>query len=82
MATIEIRDVPDDGYDTLVEHARATGRSVEDHVRDHLCRLARPGTAVEPHEADLHEEIRRHVTAHGTDVDRPTLLSDKDADRR
>lgn len=36
MATIQIRDVPDDVYDTLRERARRAGQSLQAYMRDQV----------------------------------------------
>ncbi len=41
MAMLQVRNVPDDVYETLKERARARGVSVSEYVREMLARDAR-----------------------------------------
>ncbi len=41
MATIQIRDLPEDAYETMRRRARAAGQSIQSYMRDQVVELAR-----------------------------------------
>lgn len=41
MATIQIRDIPDDVYETIRQEARAAGKSLQAYMRSRVIELAR-----------------------------------------
>lgn len=77
MATIQIRDVPDEAYEIIRRRARVAGQSIQTYMKDQIERLAR-----EPTDAELLAEIERHIELDGTEVDRAALIRDLDTDRR
>jgi plasmid stability protein len=40
MATIQIRDIPDDAYETIRQRAIAAGQSIQSYMRDQVIALA------------------------------------------
>jgi plasmid stability protein len=42
MATIQIRDIPEDSYDTIRRRAKAEGKSLQSYMRDQVVARA-PG---------------------------------------
>ena len=40
MATIQIREVPEDAYETIRRRARAAGRSIQTYMRDQVIDIA------------------------------------------
>jgi len=40
MATIQIRDIPEDAYETIRRRARAAGQSIQAYMRDQVIDLA------------------------------------------
>lgn len=47
MATIQIREVPEDAYEVIRKRARADGRSIQSYMRDWVVDLAGHPTAQE-----------------------------------
>jgi antitoxin FitA len=47
MATIQIRDIPDDAYEVIRRRARAAGRSIQSYMRDWVIDFASGPTAEE-----------------------------------
>jgi antitoxin FitA len=41
MATIQIREIPDEAYETLRRLAKAEGKSLQSYMRDHVVEMAR-----------------------------------------
>lgn len=40
MATIQIREIPDDTYETIRRRARESGKSIQSYMRDQVVELA------------------------------------------
>jgi len=40
MATIQIRDIPEDAYEVIRKRARAAGRSIQSYMRDWVVEFA------------------------------------------
>ncbi len=78
MKAIEVQNLPDDAYQTLLRRAQHAGKSLEAYTRDELIALAARPTkheAIEQIEAILERE----------NVPSPSIasiLEDLDADRR
>ena len=47
MATIQVRDVPEDAYEVIRRRARARGQSIQAYMRDEVVRLAEAETTAE-----------------------------------
>lgn len=47
MATIQIRDVPEDAYETIRRRARAAGQSIQAYMRDQVVDFAGRATKEE-----------------------------------
>jgi antitoxin FitA len=47
MATIQIRDVPEDAYEVIRRRARASGQSLQSYMRDVVIDFATAPTAAE-----------------------------------
>jgi plasmid stability protein len=47
MATIQIRDIPEDVYETIRKRARAAGQSIQAYMRDQVIDLAGRRTKAE-----------------------------------
>jgi plasmid stability protein len=78
MATIQIREIPEDSYEVIRKRARAAGRSIQSYMRDVVVELAaRPTT--EEVLAEL-EMIRASSDTPG--ASRESILADLSADRR
>jgi plasmid stability protein len=77
MASITIRDVPDDARDELASRAARTGRSLQEYLRKELIALSeRPDPDV------LWARIDDRKRRTGTRLDADTVLAHRDADRR
>ncbi len=77
MASITIRDVPDETRDELAARAASTGRSLQEYLRAELIELARKPDA-EAFVAGL--RARKQHTASTLPVSR--ILAHRDAERR
>lgn len=77
MATIQVRDIPEESYEVIRRRARAEGRSIQSYMRE----LVIEHTAY----ADKMEAIKRleAVMANGDSpwATREQILADLDADR-
>lgn len=76
MASITVRDVPDDTRDELAARAAATGRSLQEYLRAHLIDLARKPEAVV-----LVARIAERKRLTGSRLPAATILEHLDADR-
>jgi len=77
MASITIRDVPDETRAELAARAARSGRSMQEYVRLKLVELA--GT---PDRAEVLERIARRKSRTGTRVGAEEIIAARDADRR
>ena len=77
MATIQIRDIPEDAYEVIRRRARGAGQSIQAYMKKQVERLAR-----EPDEDELFADIERFVEARGIELDVEALLADIDDGRR
>ncbi len=76
MATIQIRDVPEETYDKIRLRARVAGRSMQIYLRDQLIQLADRRTKQE-----VWDSVRSGLeNEHGVDQNR--IVAELDADRR
>jgi len=78
MATIQIRDLPDDTYEVIRQRARDAGQSLQAYLREHMIEFAARRSKVEVL-AEM-ERILEADTGSGVTID--GLLRSKDADRR
>lgn len=77
MASITIRDVPDETRDELAARAAGTGRSLQEYLRAALIDLAdRPDPAV------LVAQLRERKRSTGSSLTTSRILAHRDADRR
>jgi antitoxin FitA len=77
MPTIQIRDVPDDVYETLRRRAKAEGKSLQSYMRDRVIEMTRLETKaamMAAYEAVLAERPPREVGIE-------SILADIDAGR-
>ena len=77
MALIQIRDVPEDVYESIRRRARRAGQSIQAYM---LARTVEIGRRPTPDEvlADLEADLAQRSPLR---VDTDTLLADRDADR-
>ena len=78
MATIQIRDIPEDAYEVLRRRARADGRSIQSYMREQVIEMTSARTKAE-HLAAIEERLERLGAG---PADRAQVLADLDADRR
>lgn len=78
MATIQIREIPEDVYEVIRKRARADGRSIQSYMRDRVVDFAAHPTAPEML-MELEAALARHDTSGATHESIQTGLS---ADRR
>ena len=79
MATIQIRDIPDDVHEYLQQQARAAGQSLQAFMRERAIEWARQRTRRAAVLAELEEIMLKDG---GTGITRQQILDDLDADRR
>ena len=77
MASITIRDVPDDTRDELAARAAATGRSLQEYLKTSLVELA---AREEPHVVMARIRSRKQVL--NTRLSAKEIIALRDADRR
>ena len=77
MASVTIRDVPDDARDELAARAALTGRSLQEYLRGQLIELAR-----RPDPDALMAQIRERKRRTGSRLSAERILDHLDADRR
>ena len=78
MATIQIREIPEDAYETIRKRARASGRSIQSYMRDVVVDFASHPTTDEA--LAMMESVRASSDTPG--ATRQSLLADLAADRR
>lgn len=71
VATIQIRDIPEEAYETIRLRARAAGQSIQAYMRDHVIALAS-----QPTKNEVVAAIRAVLAREG----RPTTMADIVAD--
>jgi antitoxin FitA len=77
MASITIRDVPDDVRDELASRAALAGRSLQEHLRSELIELAR-----RPSAEALMARVRARKRATASELSVESIVAHRDADRR
>lgn len=77
MASITIRDVPDEARDELAARAAITGRSLQEYLRSELIELSR-----RPDPDALLARIRDRKQRTGSELPADRILRHRDADRR
>jgi len=77
MASITIRDVPDEVRGELAARAARSGRSMQEYLRLSLIELA-----AKPDRDDVWDRIARRVARSGTRLSMDDILEGKDADLR
>ena len=77
MATIQIRDVSEEAYETIRQRARAAGQSIQAYMKLMIERLAS-----EPEDAELFADLDRFIETHGIRLDMQALLDHIDQGRR
>lgn len=78
MATIQIRDLPEEIYETIRRRARAAGQSIQAYMREQVVDLAQRRTKAEAWAA-VEAAMSTPDTAGST---LENILGDLDADRR
>lgn len=78
MATIQIRDIPEDAYETIRRRAKAEGKSLQSYMRDQVVEQARRRTTAEVM-AEVEEALARDP---GPGVTVEDVLADLDEARR
>lgn len=77
MASITIRNVPDDTRNELAAAAARAGRSLQEHLRAELIELAR-----KPSVDELLERARSHKGTTSSRLSADQILAHRDRDRR
>ena len=77
MASITIRDVPDDARDELAARAASTGRSLQEYLRGQLIELA-----ARPDAESLMARVRERKRTTSSHLSAKKILSHRDAGRR
>ncbi len=78
MATIQIREIPEDTYEVIRKRARAQGRSIQSYMRDWVVGFAAGPTAAEMVD-QLEAALARHDSPGAT---HESITADLEADRR
>jgi plasmid stability protein len=78
MATIQIRDIPEDAYEVIRRRARADGKSIQAYMRDQVVEQARRRS-----KADVMAELEAALARDpGPGVNTEDVLADLDEARR
>jgi plasmid stability protein len=77
MASITIRNVPDETRDDLAARAAITGRSLQEYLRSELIELSR-----RPDPDVLLATVRQRKQRTGSELPADRILQHRDADRR
>jgi plasmid stability protein len=77
MASITIRNVPDETRDDLAARAAITGRSLQEYLRSELIELSR-----RPDPDVLLARVRERKQRTGSELPADRILQHRDADRR
>ncbi|HEY0496857.1 MAG TPA: antitoxin [Kutzneria sp.] len=77
MATIQIRDIPEEVYETIRLRARAAGQSIQAYMRDQVIAMA-----AQPTKEEVVAAIEAVLAREGTAVTMADILSDRDVERR
>jgi len=77
MASITIRDVPDEARDELAARAAGSGRSLQEYLRLELIELAR-----RPDAATVVARIRDRKARTGVKLPPERIVVERDADRK
>lgn len=79
MATIQIREVPEDAYETLRRRARGRGQSIQAYMREQVVAMAR-----RPSKEDALRSIEATLAGRRTErsVTAESIVADLTADRR
>ncbi|WP_034269321.1 FitA-like ribbon-helix-helix domain-containing protein [Haloechinothrix halophila] len=78
MATIQVRDLPEEAYETIRRRARAAGQSIQAYMRDQIVDLASKPTKEEAWAAV--ESALAAEDSPGAELD--DIIADLAADRR
>ncbi len=78
MATIQVREIPEDSYEVIRKRARAAGRSIQSYMRDWMVDFADHPTTEEA--LAIMEAARNAADTPG--ASRESILADLTADRR
>ena len=78
MATIQIREIPEDTYEVIRKRARASGRSIQSYMRDAVVEFANRPTTDEI--LARMEQVRAESDTPGATAE--SILADLAADRR
>lgn len=78
MATIQVRDLPEEVYETIRRRARAEGRSLQSYLRERLVEFAS-----QPTQQELVAEIEQRLAEQAEGEPDPSQIADDiDAERR
>ncbi|HET7328160.1 MAG TPA: hypothetical protein VFJ14_12840 [Nocardioidaceae bacterium] len=78
MATIQVREVPDDAYEVIRSRAAAAGQSLQAYMRDRVIEMA-----ATPSKAEALERIEAALARFGgASSSREQIVDDVHADRR
>lgn len=77
VATIQIRDIPEEVYETIRLRARAAGQSIQAYMRDQVIAMA-----AQPTKEEVVAAIEAVLAREGTAVTMADILSDRDVERR
>jgi plasmid stability protein len=78
VATIQIREIPEDAYEVIRKRARASGRSIQSYMRDWVIDFASRSTTEEA----LAEMKAARAASAAPGATRESILADLTADRR
>jgi plasmid stability protein len=78
VATVQIREVPEESYEVLRRRARRAGQSLQSYLREQLITLAS-----RPTKQEVIQDIETVLaTIDQVNLDPTSILADRDAERR
>lgn len=77
MPTIQVRDVPQDAYDAIVERAKANGQSLQQYMRATIIESAAKRSKLE-----VVASVEANLRTHGSRVTTQDILDALDEGRR
>ena len=77
MATIQIREIPEDAYEVIRKRARSEGKSIQGYMRERVLEMAG-----QPTKAEALATIERALATGRVKVSVSSIVADVNAERR
>lgn len=77
MATIQVRDIPEDAYEAIVRKANSSGQSIQQYMRQHVIDFA-----FTPTNAELRLAVEANLAKYGSLATTDEIIAAIDEGRR